>query len=58
MAQLATVAEEYNKVQYMVDSVEELEAVWDEYYDKMEQAGLKTLIDELNRQIEAWQASK
>lgn len=58
MAQMANVVAEYDNVEFMVDSVEELEKVWDEYYDKMEQAGLKIFIDEVNSQIEAWQASK
>ena len=58
MAQLANVAAEYQNVEFLVNSVEELEKVWDEYYDKMEQAGLKIVIDEINSQIETWQASK
>lgn len=55
MAQLAAVAAEYKNGQFTANDIEAFIA---EYQEKMEQAGIQTVVDEVNRQIEEWKAAK
>lgn len=55
MAQLAAVAAEYKNGQFTTGDIEGFIA---EYQEKMEQAGIKTVVDEVTRQVEEWKASK
>lgn len=55
LAQLSAVEAEYKGGQYVTADIES----WmQEYKDKLVQAGIDTLKDEVNSQIEAWKASK
>lgn len=55
MAQLAAVTAEYKNGQFTTNDIE---AFITEYQEKMEQAGIQTVVDEVNTQIEAWKAAK
>ena len=55
MAQLAAVAAEYKNGQFTTNDIE---AFITEYQGKMEQAGILTVVDEVNRQIEEWKSAK
>lgn len=54
LAQMSSVAKEYNNGQYTTDDID---AYIEERNEKMEQAGLQTVMDEVQRQIDEWRAS-
>lgn len=51
---MSSVAKEYNNGQYTTDDID---AYIEERNEKMEQAGLQTVMDEVQRQIDEWRAS-
>ena len=55
MAQLAAVKEEYKNGQFTANDIEAFIA---EYQEKMEQAGIQTVVDEVNSQVAEWKAAQ
>lgn len=55
MAQIKTVASEYFRRWYYA---EDFDAYWNEYHEKQVQAGLETVMTELQTQVDAWKAAK
>ncbi len=55
MAQLAAVKEEYKNGQFTANDIEAFIA---EYQEKMEQAGIQTVVDEMNSQVAEWKAAQ
>ena len=54
LTQLAAVKDEFNNGQYTTDDIEKFIT---DRNEKMEQAGLSTLMEEVQRQVDEWKAA-